>query len=44
MTLTADTLWMIVEAESFEAIDEMFEPIRTMTDAVINQVMALPSS
>ena len=25
---------MIVEAETFEAIDEMFEPIRAMTDAV----------
>ena len=32
----AHTLWMIVEAETFEAIDEMFEPIRAMTDAVIN--------
>ena len=40
----AHTLWMIVEAETFEAIDEMFEPIRAMTDAVINPVMALPAS
>ena len=32
----AHTLWMIVEAETFEAIDEMFEPIRAMTDAVTN--------
>ena len=36
--------WMIVEAETFEAIDEMFEPIRAMSDAVINPVMALPAS
>ena len=36
----AHTLWMI----AFEAIDEMFEPIRAMTDAVINPVMALPAS
>ena len=35
---------MIVEAETFEAIDEMFEPIRAMRDAVINPVMALPAS
>ena len=34
----------IVEAETLEAIDEMFEPIRAMTDAVINPVMALPAS
>ena len=40
----AHTLWMIVEAETFEAIDEMFEPIRAMTYAVINPVMALPAS
>ena len=40
----AHRLWMIVEAETFEAIDEMFEPIRAMTDAVINPVMALPAS
>ena len=40
----AHTLWMIVEAETFEAIYEMFEPIRAMTDAVINPVMALPAS
>ena len=40
----AHTLWMIVEAETFEAIDEMFEPIRAMTDTVINPVMALPAS
>ena len=38
----AHTLWMIDEAETFEAIDEMFEPLRAMTDAVINPVMALP--
>ena len=35
---------MIVEAETFEATDEMFEPIQAMTDAVINPVMALPAS
>ena len=40
----AHKLWMIVEAETFEAIDEMFEPIRAITDAVINPVMALPAS
>ena len=34
----------IVEAETFEAIDEMFEPIRAMTDAVINPVMAFSAS
>ena len=40
----AHILWMIVEAETFEAIDKMFESIRAMTDAVINPVMALPAS
>ena len=38
------TLWMIVEAETFEVIDEMFEPIRAMTDAVIDPVKVLPTS
>ena len=43
-SIPAHTLWMIVEAETFEAIDEMFGPTGAMTDAVINPVMALPAS
>ena len=36
------TIWMIAESETFEAIDEMFDPIRTLTDAVITPVMPMP--
>ena len=33
------TIWMIAESETLEAIDEMFDPILTMTDAIITPVM-----
>ena len=33
------TIYMIAESETFEAIDKMFDPILTMTDAVITPVM-----
>ena len=36
------TIWMIAESETFEAIDEMFDPIRTLTDTVITPVMPMP--
>ena len=33
------TIDMIAESEAFEALDKMFDPILTMTDAIINPVM-----
>ena len=33
------TIYMIAESETFEAIDKMFDPILTMTDAIITPVM-----
>ena len=33
------TIYMIAESETFEDLDKMFDPILTMTDAVITPVM-----
>ena len=33
------TIYMIAESETFEAIDKMFDPILTMTDAIVTPVM-----
>ena len=35
------TIYMIAESETFEAIDKMFEPILTMTNAIITPVMTM---
>jgi len=33
------TFYMVAKTETFEDIDKMFEPILTMTDAIITPVM-----
>jgi hypothetical protein len=35
------TVYMVAESETFEEIDKMFEPILTMTDAIITPVMPM---
>ena len=35
------TVYMVAESETFENIDKMFEPILTMTDAIITPVMPM---
>ena len=42
MNRPSHTVFMVAESETFEVIDKMFEPILTMTDAIITPVMPMP--
>jgi hypothetical protein len=42
MNRPSHTVFMVAESETFEDIDKMFEPILTMTDAIITPVMPMP--
>ena len=42
MNRPSHTVFMVAESETFEDIDKMFEPILTMTDAIISPVMPMP--
>ena len=42
MNRPSHTVFMVTESETFEDIDKMFEPILTMTDAIITPVMPMP--
>ena len=41
MNRPSHTVYMFAESETFEEIDKMFEPILTMTDAIITPVMPM---
>ena len=42
MNRPSHAVFMFAESETFEDIDKMFEPILTMTDAIITPVMPMP--
>ena len=42
MNRPSHTVFKVAESETFEDIDKMFEPILTMTDAIITPVMPMP--
>ena len=42
MNRPSHTVFMVAVLETFEDIDKMFEPILTMTDAIITPVMPMP--
>ena len=42
MNRPSHTVFMVADSGTFEDIDKMFEPILTMTDAIITPVMPMP--
>ena len=42
MNRPSHAVFMVADSGTFEDIDKMFEPILTMTDAIITPVMPMP--